>query len=164
VLVAQRMTETPAAGMPPSPDKPVGSGRNKHAKRWTRERCDYTMPTLKLNFPVAPREAVPPQTMRNYMRECLEHAAVLQQIGRHGDFGEYGSLVKQYKSHRSADLIRLGCASDPVVRHRANWGSVAHARLITLPLLDDEESVGPSGAFALDHRVALAWSDRRRRP
>ena len=54
-----------------------------------------------------------------------------KQIGRHGDFGEYGNLVKQYKSHRSADLIRLECASDPVVRQRANWGSVAHARLIT---------------------------------
>ena len=54
-----------------------------------------------------------------------------KQIGRHGDFGEYGNLVKQYKSHRSADLIRLGCASDPVVRQRASWGAVAHARLIT---------------------------------
>ena len=53
VLVAQRMTETPAAGMPPSPDKPVGSGRNKQKQKRRRrtnmveQLADYTKLELR---------------------------------------------------------------------------------------------------------------------
>ena len=72
--------------------------------------------------------------MRNYMRKCMEHQKVLQEIGRHGDFSVYPTLVKKYKSHRNSELIRLGHASEVQRRKRAAWGSVEHSKRVLGPL------------------------------
>ena len=105
------------------------------AKRDTRTLCDYTIPTLKKNFPIALRTSVPPSRMRNYQRKCMEHMKVLQEIGRRGDFSVYPTLVKKYKSHRNSELIRLGHISEAQVRKRSDWGKIEHARRVFGPTL-----------------------------
>lgn len=55
------------------------------------------------------------------------------EIGRNGDFSKIPGLQKQYKSHRTAEQIRLGLASEPSRRKRDEWGPVEHARLLQGP-------------------------------
>lgn len=53
----------------------------------------------------------------------------LREIGRDGDFSRIPGLRQEYKSHRQAEQIRLGLATDKPVRKRQDWGKVGHARL-----------------------------------
>ena len=96
-------------------------------KRDTREKCDYTVPTLKKQFPKSLREACPIGHLRRYMARSFRHMSVLRTIGRHGDFGQFPSLDKQYKSHR--DSMRVGRDLDaPTKRLRDEWGGIESAR------------------------------------
>ena len=96
-------------------------------KRDTREKCDCTLPTLKKQFPKSLRGACPIGNLRRYMARSFRHMAVLRAIGRHGDFSQFPSLDRQYKSHR--DSMRVGRDLDaPNKRTREAWGGVASAR------------------------------------
>ena len=112
----------------------------------TREQCNYTITGLKAVFPVALATACPIGRIRNYMQRSLDDVHALLKIGREGDFTQIPSLCKVYKSHRRSELIRLGLASDAQVRRRDEWGSIAHARLIT-PVGDAVEA-DEAAAFA----------------
>ena len=99
-------------------------------KEATRQKCDYTMPGLKVEFPIALRTACPSLRIRNYVQRALDHVKALIELGRKGDFNKIPALRKVYKSHRRSELIRLGLATEKVVRVRDQWGEMVHSRLL----------------------------------
>jgi hypothetical protein len=119
-------------------------------KRMTREQCDYTMPTLKATFPVALETACPVTQIRKYMQRSLDHMTACTEIGRHGDFGSIPSLRRKYKSHRRAELVRFGLASEEPKRDRRNWGPLLRARRIarTQEQIDASEAAIEAAAVA----------------
>jgi len=128
-------------------------------KRVTREQCDYTMPRLKAVFPVALATACPVTQIRKYMRRSLDHVDALLELGRDGDFSKIPSLRKKYKSHRRAELIRLGTISEEKKRDRKNWGSVQRARRLD-PAMEveptPEETLAQAAAIEAEAEAAAA--------
>ena len=123
-------------------------------KQVTRERCDLTMPTLKAVFPVALATACPVTQIRKYMRRSLDHVDALLELGRHGDFDKIPALRKKYKSHRRAELIRLGLESEEKRRARGNWGSLERARRV-FHQMTQEELVAAEVKFDEEKAAAL---------
>jgi hypothetical protein len=66
-------------------------------KREVRELCDYTLPTLKKQFPIS-LASVPIKNIRNYQARSFEIMQAMRVIGRDGDFGRIPGLRKEYKS------------------------------------------------------------------
>ena len=75
-------------------------------KRDTREKCDYTLPTLKKQFPISLATVCPVKNLRNYMARSFRHMDVLREIGRNGDFSKFPSIDAKYVRHR--DSMRIG--------------------------------------------------------
>ena len=91
-----------------------------------RNKCDYTLSTLKKQFPISLQTACPVAHLRKYMARSFRHMDVLRAIGRDGDFRTFPSLDKEYKRHR--DSLVVGADLDGRRRQRDVWGSVSHAR------------------------------------
>ena len=108
-------------------------------KRHNRERSDGTLPGMKNQFPRSLEVGCKIEHLRKYQQKCFDHMAALREIGRHGDFSGIPALMKKYKSHRRAELIQLGIASEEPKRSRSDWGSVQHARLATMMRTDDDD-------------------------
>jgi len=104
------------------------------AKQATREKCDYTITTLKAVFPVALATACDHEQMCCFMKRSLNHAKALTATGRHGDFTKYPSLAKSYTKHRDSLRLSMGVDGSPArrVRERGQWGAMEHARRLPL--------------------------------
>jgi hypothetical protein len=124
-------------------------------KLYCRERCDYTMTGLKEHFPVALACACPPYRIRRFMQKALDHTQALDELGPDGNFSLIPSLRRKYKSHRRAELVRFGLASEDKRRERGSWGGVVHSRLVRSSAA--EGSLG-DGAIMEDSDEAI-WSD-----
>lgn len=122
-------------------------------KVYCRERCDYTMTGLNKHFPIALAQACPIARIRKFMQRTLDHARALGELTREGDFSLIPSLRKKYKSHRRAELVTLGVASEEPRRDRTSWGKVHHARL--------EPSEAAASGLAVQPMVEeeAIWSD-----
>lgn len=64
------------------------------------------------------------------MRRSLSHMAALRDIGEFGDYSQFLSLIKKFKSHRDSQRISLGLAIDPSAgrRKREKWGQIERAK------------------------------------
>ena len=78
---------------------------------------------MKRQFPISLANGCKIEHLRKYMQKALDHMRSMRELGRYGDgdvshpdFSRAPSLMKTYKSHRRSELIRLGVASEPVVR------------------------------------------------
>ena len=111
------------------------------AKAWTRKLCDYTVPKLKADFPVALDTAAqsPRSALWTTSRPCARSGATVTSgasmasssstRGRRalppgactaGQTHLTRWCLCEIPSHRRAQLIKMNLASDPQVRSRSN--------------------------------------------
>ena len=161
------------------------------AKAWTRKLCDYTVPKLKADFPVALDTAAqsPRSALWTTSRPCARSGAAVTSGASMASTSSVrgrralppGACIAgqthltrwclcEIPSHRRAHLIKMNLASDPQVRSRSNWGTLLKARRIDPSVANDlaaklEENVAAvaveAAARALDDEYAREGEQRR---